>query len=195
MRATISTAALIFLSSLAQATENWPQFRGPTGNGHSDAKDLPLTWSETQNLRWKTPLPGLGSSSPIVLRDKVFVTCYSGYGLDPDNPGDLNNLKRHLLCIRAADGEVLWDKTVPAVLPEDPYKGMFRQHGYASQTPTTDGERIYVFFGKTGVLAYDLNGTQLWRTPVGSASDKMLWGSAASPTLYKNMVIVNAWDP
>jgi outer membrane protein assembly factor BamB len=176
------------------AAADWTGFRGPGSRGISPETDLPVTWGEEENLAWKTLLPGYGSSSPIVFGDRVFVTCYSGYGLDPDNPGDPNNLKRCLLCVRAADGGILWHKTVPAALPEDPYKGMFREHGYASQTPTTDGQRIYVFFGKTGVIAFDLDGTQLWQTPVGSGSDKMLWGSAASPTLYKNMVIINAWD-
>jgi outer membrane protein assembly factor BamB len=98
------------------------------------------------------------------------------------------------LCIRAADGKVLWNKTVPAVLPEDPFKDRFQEHGYASHTPVTDGQRVYVFFGKSGVLAFDLDGRRLWQKSVGTGSDKMRWGSAASPTLYNNMVFVNAWD-
>ncbi|MBL7185869.1 MAG: PQQ-like beta-propeller repeat protein [Phycisphaerae bacterium] len=173
---------------------DWVGFRGPGALGISDEKGLVVNWSETENLAWKIPLPGPGSSSPIVLGDRVFVTCYSGYGLDKDNPGDQKNLKRHLLCINANDGNVIWNKTVDAVLPEDPYKGMFREHGYASQTPVTDGQRIYVFFGKTGVLAFDLDGERLWHSSVGTGSDKMLWGSASSPVLHKNMVFVNAWD-
>ncbi|MBW8040783.1 MAG: PQQ-binding-like beta-propeller repeat protein [Planctomycetes bacterium] len=176
------------------SASDWMGFRGPGTRGISEDTGLAVTWSETENLKWKTPLPGPGSSSPIVMDEKVFVTCYSGYGLHPDKPGDANDLKRHLLCIRATDGKVLWDKTVPAILPENPYRGMFRQHGYASQTPVTDGQRIYVFFGKSGVLAFDLSGKQLWQSNVGTGSDQKLWGSAASPALYKNMVIVNAWD-
>jgi hypothetical protein len=190
---TLTAVVAMTLAGYASASD-WPSFRGPHAQGISDETGLPTTWSEPQNLAWKTPLPGPGSSSPIVLGDKVFVTCYSGYGRDRANPGDQKDLKRHLLCIQAADGKILWDTAVPAVLPEDPYKGMFCEHGYASQTPATDGQRIYVFFGKSGVLAFDLNGKQLWRTTVGTGSDQMLWGSASSPTLYKNMVIVNAWD-
>jgi outer membrane protein assembly factor BamB len=155
---------------------------------------LALTWNETENLTWKTDLPGPGSSSPIVLGEQVFVTCYSGYGLDRDKPGDPNSLKRHLVCLRATDGEVLWDQVVPAALPEDPYRGMFREHGYASQTPVTDGQRVYVFFGKTGALAFDLEGNQLWQAPLGAGSDKQRWGSATSPALSKDMVFINAWD-
>lgn len=173
---------------------DWAGFRGPGARGVSDQTGLALTWSETENLAWKTPLPGPGSSSPIVFGDRVYVTCYSGYGLDPNEPGDPNNLKRHLVCICAADGELLWDTAVPAAQPEDLYQGMLREHGYASQTPVTDGQRIYVFFGKTGVLAFDPNGRQLWQTSLGADTDQKRWGAATSLALYKDLVFVNAWD-
>ncbi len=140
----------------SRAAADWAAFRGPGVRGSSPETGLVTTWSETENLKWKTPLPGPGSSSPIIRGDKVFVTCYSGYGVAKDRPGDPSNLKRHLLCINAADGKVLWDKTVPAVLPEIPYSGRIQQHGYASHTPATDGQRIYVFFGKSGVLATNI---------------------------------------
>ena len=180
---------------LGQASAgNWPCFRGPGSRGVSEETGLAITWSESENLSWRTALPGPGSSSPIVFGERVFVTCYSGYGLDPNEPGDPNALKRHLLCIRAADGEILWDKAVPAVRTEDPYRGMLREHGYASQTPATDGKRVYVFFGKSGVLAFDLQGKQLWQSSVGTGSDQKRWGAAASPALLGKLVFVNAWD-
>ena len=100
----------------------------------------------------------------------------------------------YLLCISAADGKVLWDKSVPAVQPEVPYSGRIQEHGYASHTPATDGQCIYVFFGKSGVLAFDFQGSQLWQRSVGTNSDKMKWGSASSVTLCGDLVIVNAWD-
>ena len=175
------------------SASDWAGFRGPGAQGVSGQTGLAVTWSETENLAWKTSLPGPGSSSPIVWGERVFVTCYSGYGVDPNDPGDPNNLRRHLVCIRLADGHVLWDRTVPAVLPEDAFKGRFQEHGYASQTPVTDGQRVYVFFGKTGVLAFDLSGRQLWQTSVGTGSDKTRWGSAASPTLHQDLMFVNAW--
>jgi len=176
------------------AADDWRGFRGPGVRGVSDETGLAVTWSETENLAWRTPLPGPGSSSPIILGEQVFVTCYSGYGLDPNEPGDPNDLKRHLVCLRATDGKILWDTAVPAVLPEDAYRGMLREHGYASQTPVTDGQRMYVFFGKSGVRAFDLNGKQLWQKTVGTGSDQKRWGAATSPALYKNRVFVNAWD-
>lgn len=87
---------------------------------------------------------------------------------------------------------MLWDKPVRSAVPEDPYQGQLTEHGYASSTPATDGQRVFVFFGKSGVLAFDRDGKQLWQTSVGTGSAMMGWGSAASPLLYKNLVIVNA---
>lgn len=167
---------------------DWSRFRGPNGSAVSDARDIPTTWSETTHVAWKTPLPGAGSSSPIIVGDRVFVTCFSGQ----EASGDVSRLQRHLLCLALEDGRILWERVVPAVQPEDRYSGQLRQHGYATSTPASDGDRVYVFFGKTGVLAFDLNGQELWRTSVGTGSAKMRWGSGASPILYKHMVLVNA---
>ena len=170
---------------------DWPRFRGLNGMGISDDTKLPLVWSDIKNLKWKTALPGPGSSGPIVFGDRVFITCYSGYGVNSDNPGNQADLKRHLLCINRSDGKILCSKSIDAVLPEDPYRGYIREHGYASSTPITDGQSIYVHFGKTGVLAFDMQGRKLWQTSVGTGSSNRKWGSAASPILYKNMVAVH----
>lgn len=167
-------------------TTGWPHFRGPGGQGISIAKGLPVTWSTTQNLLWKTELPGAGASSPIVVGNKVFVTCYSGYGVPGQSKGDLNQLKRHLVCLNT-NGKLLWNKEFPASLPESQ---SVREHGYAASTPACDGERIYVFFGKSGVFAFDLDGKQLWKANVGDNHHG--WGSAASPLIYKDLVIINA---
>jgi outer membrane protein assembly factor BamB len=122
----------------------------------------------------------------------VFVTCWSGYGLDQRAPGNQQDLKRHLVCVNRENGEVMWSKTVDAVLPEDPYQGQFTQHGYASHTPASDGQRVYVFFGKTGALAFDMEGNQLWQKGLGTESGMAGWGTASSPILYKDLVIVPA---
>jgi outer membrane protein assembly factor BamB len=172
------------------AGADWTRFRGPDANGISGDHGLPVQWSDTENVAWKTKLPGPGSSCPITLGDKIFVTCYAGYGLDRDEPGDLEHLEHHVLSIDRARGNILWDKTEKARLPETAYKGFILQHGYASATPVTDGKSLYVFFGHTGVFAYDLDGTLLWHADVGAKIHG--WGSAASPILYKNLLIVNA---
>src|SRR5437867_1716451 len=102
----------------------------------------------------------------------------------------MNDLKRHLLCVDRATGKILWTRDVPADLPEQPYRSFQAQHGFASSTPVSDGERVYVFFGKSGVFAFDLDGKQLWRASVGERTND--WGSGASPILYRDLVIVNA---
>ncbi len=170
---------------------DWARFRGPNGSGVStDRQELPVKWSETENLKWKAELPGPGLSSPIVVGKRVFVTCWTGYGMDRRDPGEQSNLKRHLVCLDRETGKTLWSQAVGAFLPEDPYRGMFTQHGYASHTPVSDGERVYAFFGKTGVMAFDLDGKVLWQRTVGNGSGIRGWGTASSPILYKNLVIV-----
>ncbi len=107
-----------------------------------DATPTPATWSDKENLKWKIALPGAGVSCPIVVGDKVFVTCYSGYGVSREELGSAKDLKRHLVCIDRATGKTLWEKVVPSTVEEDPYEGMgVPQHGYASHTPTSDGRK------------------------------------------------------
>ena len=185
---------LLLISLCSFANADWPRFRGPNGEGIAEqAGPLPTKWSNDENVAWKAPLPGPGVSSPIIVGDRVFVTSYSGYGIDRTDPGEMSDLKRHLVCIDLNTGKTLWDKSVAAVLPEDPYSGMgVPSHGYASHTPVSDGERVYVFFGKTGALAFDFDGNQLWQTGVGTESDPRRWGSASSPVLYENVLIVTA---
>jgi outer membrane protein assembly factor BamB len=184
-------AILIFASSSARS--DWTRFRGPNGSGvDSSGGPTPTTWSDAENLRWKVAMPGRGSSSPIVVGDRVFVTCWSGYGMDQSDPGDQKQLRRHLLCIDGNTGKTLWSKAVEPYLPEDEFRGMFTQHGYASHTPVSDGQRVYAFFGKTGALAFDMEGNQLWQTSVGTESGSHDWGTASSPILHKNLLIVTA---
>ncbi|MDB4786332.1 PQQ-binding-like beta-propeller repeat protein [bacterium] len=188
-----SFVILFFFGMLAEGAD-WARFRGPNGAGAvSSSDEIPTQWSSDANLAWKTPLPGPGASSPIIVNGKVFVTCYSGYGLARDNPGEIENLVRHLVCIDMKTGEKLWQKNVEVSLPEDPYTGIgVTAHGYASHTPVSDGKKIYAFFGKSGVHAYDLTGKELWQADVGKESDPARWGSASSPIVYENTVIVTA---
>jgi outer membrane protein assembly factor BamB len=155
--------------------------------GVSDAKGLPLTWSADENVLWKTALPGYGSSSPIALGDKIYVTCYSGYGMDRQSQGNMADLTLHVVCVSEASGQIVWDRRIAPELPESE---RVREHGYAAPTPVTDGEHLFVFFGKSGVFTLDLDGKQVWQADVGSSTHG--WGCGTSPVLYKNLVIVNA---
>jgi outer membrane protein assembly factor BamB len=180
---------MVVAASLASAAD-WPRFRGPGGLGIGESA-VPLEWGDSQNLFWKTPLPGPGSSSPVVHGADVFVTCYSGYGV-PGGDGRQASLVRHLVCIDRASGLERWRRDVPAELPEDAYEGFLTEHGYASSTPVVDADAVYAFFGKSGVIAFDRAGSELWRVAVGKESSSRRWGSAASLILHDDLVIVNA---
>lgn len=184
---------LIFCGVVAVA-DDWPRFRGPAGSGIArDSESLPCEWSPTTNVAWKIPLPGPGASSPIIVGHKVLVTCYSGYGVERENPGEIVNLVRNLVCIDLRTGDKLWQKNVSASLLEDPYdKSGVSSHGYASHTPVSDGGNVYCFFGKGGVYAFDLNGNELWNAEAGNESDPPRWGSSSSPIVHENSVIVTA---
>ncbi|VGO18224.1 outer membrane protein assembly factor BamB family protein [Pontiella sulfatireligans] len=180
------------LTVLGAEGNDWTQFRGPGGLGKAEqASDLPTTWDSKNNIVWKCDLPGPGTSSPIIVGNKVFVTCYSGYGESIDAPGNMDDLKRHLICIGRDSGKILWEKKFKTEQPESKYSGANNtRHGYASSTPVTDGERLYVFFGISGVYAFDLEGTELWKTMVGTGIHN--WGCATSLLLHEGRLIVNA---
>lgn len=185
---TIALLAIPQLPVAAQSESPWPQFRGPTGMGVAEATNLPVEFSAEKNLLWKTPLPGAGTSSPIVVKGHVYLTCFTGYG----EQGRPEDLVRHLVCVSLESGEVKWATDMKAVEPPDRYQGYIRDHGYASSTPATDGERIFVFAGKSGVYGFDLEGKQLWHKSVGTGSAMNGWGSAASLVVYQGKVLVNA---
>lgn len=193
-RTIVVALSWILAFGAANVQGDWLRFRGPNGSGISaEVHETPVKWSP-ETVKWKIALPGPGSSCPIVVGDKVVVTCWSGYGTDRESrdPGDQKDLRRHLICIDKNTGDEIWNKTIDPVLPEDNYGGMFAEHGYASHTPTSDGERIFVFFGKTGVLAFDMQGEKLWQQSVGTESGARNWGSSSSPLLFENLVIVPA---
>lgn len=189
MRLPSLVTGAVLLAATAACAADWPRFRGPNGAGIG-ASAVPLEWSEERNLVWKTPLPGPGSSSPVVQGDRVFVTCYSGYGTGTG--GAAEKLVRHLVCIDRATGATNWQRDVAAVLPEDTYEGFLTEHGYSSNTPATAADAVYAFFGKSGVVAFDLDGTEQWRAAVGGESSSRRWGSAASLVVKGDLVIVNA---
>lgn len=188
----VEKAVVLFLFVLAGAAlgADWRQFRGEGGQGVSTEKGLPVEWSEMENIVWKAVLPGAGASCPVTAGKRVFVTCYSGYGLDVKNPGNMDDLRRHLLCLDRDTGKTLWAKEFMPSLPEHKYVGEGAYHGYAASTPIIEGDRLYVFFGKSGVYCFDLDGKEIWHALVGKNTHG--WGSGPSPILYKGFLIVNA---
>jgi len=172
------------------ASDDWPRFRGPEGLGISDAKGLPLEWSANKNIVWKTALPGPGASSPITFGDRIYVTCYTGYGLDQRSPGDTGNLVRHLICLDRDTGRIVWNTDTPSRSGVSGYKSWIALHGFASSTPVCDGQRVYCFLGSSGVYAFDLSGQEQWNADVGQKTHG--FGTGASPILHDNLLIVNA---
>ena len=164
-------------------------FRAP-GYGTYAGSGLPDQWSATQNMVWKTPLPGAGSSSPITLGNRIYLTAYSGYGQSAENPGELSGLKYHVLSINRNSGQVEWSTPINPIRDTIGYRGFLHQHGYASHTLATDGQRLFAYFGNSGAYGFDLEGNQLWHVDCGQGVDG--FGSGASPIVHGDNVIFNA---
>ncbi len=127
----LAGSALLFLLLPPKAGygEDWLQFRGANAAGVYTG-NIPTQWDDDQNLKWAIPLPGKGVSSPIVVGDRVFVTTFSGFGQDVNNPGELANLRRNLVCVNRGTGEILWQRSPPTQFPEDKFEGFVTDHGY-----------------------------------------------------------------
>lgn len=185
----------VFLSSGGRAAKaadsltDWPQFRGLAGAASGPAT-LPVQWDFERHVRWRRELPGPGGSSPIVVGEQIFLTAYSGYGVDAQSPGDSRNLVRHLLCLDRGDGRLLWQRDIPADGVVDNYVDFRQQHGYATSTPVSDGRRVFVSFENSGVFAFDLSGEPLWHRKLGNHVHN--WGSAGSLTVDERYLFVNA---
>jgi outer membrane protein assembly factor BamB len=178
--------ALLFLAAAAQA-DDWPQFRGPSGLGTTSEKNLPLTWGgeKGENIAWKSPLVGEGHASPIVWKDRVYITTVRWADGKPD-PAVIPD--HHVLCYGAADGKLLWDTTVP---PGPWKRGDFRSGaggGYAAPTPTTDGKNLFVVFGSSVMASLDLEGKIVWRQEIRPFTFDVTIGS--SPVLYGDTLIL-----
>jgi outer membrane protein assembly factor BamB len=155
-----------------EARKYWTRWRGPSGQGVVEGTGYPDTWSDTQNVRWKTAVPGRGNSSPIVWKDRIFLTTAYDGG------------RRSVLCFRREDGKLLWETAAPR---PDSVEHLNPKNSYATATPVTDGERVYALFGNAGVVAVDLSGKQLWHYSFGRTSN--YHGPGGSPLLYKDRLI------
>jgi outer membrane protein assembly factor BamB len=155
-------------------------------------KDIPLEWSDTKNILWKRALPGRGASSPVVWRDSIYLTAYSGYGIEKTDPySNMPKLVRHLLCLDRRSGAVRWQVDLPiGKISEHGLSEFGFLHGFASSTPVVDTDGVYVYFGAGGVFAYDHAGHQRWQVLAGKKYEHN-WGSASSPILFENLLIVH----
>ncbi|HMJ64843.1 MAG TPA: PQQ-binding-like beta-propeller repeat protein, partial [Candidatus Binatia bacterium] len=184
-----------------EALRNWPQWRGPLANGVAPLANPPIHWSETNNVRWKIPLPGKAHSSPIVFGDLVYVLAAMPVGearkpVYDDAPGVHDSVPvthRHqfvALAISRRDGSVSWKK----VLREEwPHEGGHETGSLASSSPVTDGEQLYVFFGSRGLYCLDLKGDLKWSKDLGRMHTLHAHGEGSSPVLHGDTLIV-CWD-
>lgn len=199
-------------AALANEANNWPQWRGPLSRGESATAKPPLTWSETNNIRWKVAVPGSGTSTPIVWNDRIFLlTAIQTTAATPETsatapaPGGAaaggqrqggraerpsSNFQFVILCLDRSNGKILWQKTAVEAVP---HEGHHRDHGFASASPVTDGELVYAYFGSRGLHCYDLAGNLKWSKDFGDMQTRNAFGEGSSPTLFGDTVIVN-WD-
>ena len=196
----VAVMALVSLD-VAGATDNWPQFRGPNAGVAADDPALPDTWSETENVVWKTPIPGMGWSSPVVWGDHVFLTSAISAGKEAApvkglyDPGDEHGKTKaaadHRWVVYDIDfntGKIRWTRELQVGTPP-----VLRhlKNSFASETPVTDGERVYVYFGSIGLLAaLDMNGKTVWTKELGAYNGPQEFAPAASPILHNDRVYV-----
>lgn len=167
----------VFVALAAAATmvyaDNWPAWRGPTGQGHSEEKNLPLQWSAKENVKWKVPLANPGNSTPVIWGDKIFLT-----------QANKDGTVRSLLCLARADGKLLWQKDVEYADKEKNWGGIT----YTNASAVTDGERVVACFASAGLYCYDFDGKELWkRTDLGKWEHQ--FGNGSSPLIYQDLVI------
>jgi outer membrane protein assembly factor BamB len=181
---------------------HWPQWRGPLGTGAAPGATPPVHWSETENVRWKVPLPGKGHSTPIIWGDRVYVTAAVATG-DPlpaagqpaphgahDNAPVSHRQQFLVLALHRQTGATVWQRVVHEAVPTE---GGHVTASFASHSPATDGERIFAFFGSHGVYALDLEGKLLWSRDLGDMHTKHGHGEGSSATLHGDTLVVN-WD-
>ncbi len=193
----------VILGGVTVRAENWPQFRGANANGIARS-ECPRTWDESTNVRWKVRVPGEGWSCPVVWGDQVFLTAAvpAGDSVDVESArpqpyrggggrrrSDLTSTtyRWEVLCLDAKTGDVQWRKTARTGRPPLPRHS---SNSYATETPVTDGQRVYAYFGMTGLFCFDMAGELLWEKDLGSYEMRAGWGTASSPVLHEGKLFL-----
>lgn len=180
------------MTPLLLRAEQWPQFRGPGSTGVSEGANLPDTWSTTQNVKWKTTIPGHGWSSPIAWGDRIFLTSVIPVGetetpkrglyLQGERPAPTIDHRYMVYAIDFPTGKIVWEREVHRSFPPG---ARHLKNTFASETPVTDGTRVYAAFGNVGIFAFDFNGKPLWSLPIAAKATRNGWGTASSPVLHE----------
>ena len=183
---------------------NWHQWRGPFMTGLAPQAEPPLIWDGKNNVKWKTPIPGRGASTPIIWEDRVFVLA----AIDTGRKADPKDIPRPdprfqtktkppdtyhqfvVLCLDRATGKIRWQQTATETVP---HEGHHETHSYAAASPVTDGKHLYVSFGSRGIYCYDFEGQLQWRRDLGPLHTRLGWGEAVTPALHGSSLVLN-WD-
>jgi outer membrane protein assembly factor BamB len=207
---------VLLLGKSAPQAEDWPHWRGPLATGVSSETGLPVTWSETDNVAWKSRIRGLGISTPIVWRDRVFVTSQEGRGrVEPgprlvqgggaaeagerplgsgDAAGASDKAVFLVTAFDRASGKQVWTYELPSEggLPE-----VHEKHNMATSSPVSDGERVYAWFGTGQIVALDMNGGLVWKRHLGTefAPFDISWGHSSSPVLFRDSLVLLCYQP
>ncbi len=172
------------------AMANWGHWRGESGNGTSSSAHPPTAWSPTENIKWKIALPGRGSGSPVIWGERIFVATAVATDGSSQQSSSPKKLQFDLLCFDRHSGDLQWRETAAEAVP---HEGTHRTNGYASGSPCTDGEHVFVPFGSQGIHCYTVDGTHVWSRHLGSLTMRNGFGEGSSPTLVGDKVIV-PWD-
>jgi outer membrane protein assembly factor BamB len=197
-------------ANASEYENNWPSWRGPLATGEAIKGNPPTSWSETENIKWKLPVPGKGLSSPVIWGDQIFIT--SAISLDKKASAEAverlkdsqpawlklsgsgnvtENIQQFVVySINRGSGEIIWQKVVREQFP---HEGTHNDGSWASQSCVTDGEYIIASFGSFGFYCFDLNGKLLWEKDLGDTNIRGTFGEGSSPVLYENNLIIN-WD-
>lgn len=184
----------------------WPQWRGPEATGYAPYGDPPISWSETENVKWKIEIPGRGHSTPVVWKDWVFITTSVQTAEEGESEGasGMRDTERgrslsqaseyvhdfRVMAFDRKDGSVAWETTVCRERPAD---GTHEMGSWASNSPVTDGQHLYAYFGSRGLYCLDFNGKVIWSRDFGQMEKKMSFGEGSSPALYQDKIII-LWD-
>lgn len=196
-RVILSLSVCCVLCAGPVRAENWPMFRGPNA-GVSDGQNLPATWDTKKNVVWSVSVPGRGWSSPIIWGDRILLTSVVKDGKYEDarkglyfggERAKVPEETHHwlVICIDAKSGSTMWEREVAR---GKPHTGIHIKNSYASETPVTDGERVYAYFGNQGVYCFDLEGKPLWEKKFDPVPTRFSWGTASSPALHDGKLFI-----
>jgi len=217
MRAVLFTSVLLAVGLIGGLTArtstseaDWPRWRGPFETGMARG-DAPTTWSDSKNIKWKTPIPGRGHSSPVLWGDQIFVTTAVPIGVEPEGErpakpqpgaesggrrgagggaGPLVDHKFELISLDRQTGKVLWQRTARVATPHEGYHRMYGS--FASNSPVTDGKQVFAYFGSRGIFCYDLMGKLIWEKDLGvRMTMRLSFGEGTAPVLHENVLVLN----